>query len=562
MSETNAARDATPPRPLLRRRAGPSLVWLIPLLTALIGGWLIYKTLSEKGPALTISFMHAEGIEAGKTRIKYKNLDIGVVEGLRFSDDFARVLVLARLNKEAAPFLKRGTRFWVVKPSLGIRGVSGLGTLVSGAFIEIEPGQGATEANFIGLEVPPVVAASEAGRRIQLVTTRLGSIDRGSPLYYQGILAGEVLGYEMANDYRSVLVHAFVKEPFDRLLRSSTRFWHASGVEVALGADGLRVQTESLQAMLFGGIAFDTPDAQDGAGENTDGLVFTLFDDRRSIQDRAYTSKARFVLHFTESVRGLVVGSPVEFKGIKIGAVTGIRLEYEPKSGKFLIPVVIEIEPERVVERAPAPGEGLRAAPQATFEALVKRGLRARLQTGNLLTGQLFVELDMHPKSKIRLAQVPGPYPELPTIPGGIGQMTVSVESILAKLDRIDLEAIGKDLQGTLAGTSKLANQADLERSIADLSASLASLRSILQKVDRHAEPIAANLDKALVSARETLALLDGVLAPDSPLLEGSSRLAEELSEAARAIRALVDMLQRDPQSVMFGRKAPPERTP
>jgi paraquat-inducible protein B len=140
--------------------------------------------------------------------------------------------------------------------------------------------------------------------------------------------------------------------------------------------------------------------------------------------------------------------------------------------------------------------------------------------------------------------------------------MTVSVESILAKLDRIDLEAIGADLQGTLAGTSKLANQADLQRSIADLAASLASLRSILQKVDRHAEPIAANLDKALASARETLALLEGMLAPDSPLHEGSARLAGELGEAARAIRALVDMLQRDPQSVMFGRKAPPERTP
>jgi paraquat-inducible protein B len=561
MSEAHDTRDTVPPEPVLRRRSGPSLVWLIPLLTALIGGWLIYKTFAERGPALTISFVRAEGIEVGKTRIKYKNLDIGVVEGLRFSEDFARVVVLARLSKEAAPFLKRDTRFWVVKPSLGVRGVSGLSTLISGAFIEIEPGQGATESNFIGLEVPPAVAANEAGRRIELVTTRLGSIDRGSPLYYQGILAGEVLGYEMANDYRSVLVHAFVKEPFDRLLRSSTRFWHASGVEVAIGADGLRVQTESLQAMLFGGIAFDTPDVQDGAGENTDGLVFTLFDDRRSIQDLAYTSKARFVLYFGESVRGLAVGAPVEFKGIKIGAVTGIRLEYDQKSGTFLIPVVIEIEPERVLERAAASGEGLRAAPQATFQALVKRGLRARLQTGSLLTGQLFVELDMHPKSKIRLAQAPGPYPELPTIPGGFGQMTVSVENILAKLDRIDLEAIGTELQGTLAGTSKLANQPELQRSIADLSASLASLRSILQKVDRHAEPIAANLDKALVSARETLALIDGVLAPDSPLHERSLRLAEELGEAARSIRALVDLLQRDPQSVMFGRKAPPERT-
>jgi len=562
MSEAQGVRDDAPPEPVLRRRSGPSLVWLIPLLTALIGGWLIYKTLSEKGPELTISFLHAEGIEAGKTRIKYRNVDVGVVEGVSFSENFARVIVRARLGKEAAPMLKRGTRFWVVKPSLGIRGVSGLGTLVSGAYIELEPGEGAPETSFIGLEVPPVVAANEAGRRVELVTTRLGSIDRGSPLHYQGILAGEVLGYEMADDYRSVRVHAFVKEPFDRILRSSTRFWHASGVGVALGADGLRVQTESLQALLFGGIAFDTPDAQDGASENTDGLVFTLFDDRRSIEDRAYTTKARFVLHFDDSVRGLTVGAPVEFKGIKIGAVTAIRLEYEPKGGTFRVPVVIEIEPERVFEIAPARGKGLRAEPQATFQALVKRGLRARLQTGNLLTGQLFVELDMHPKSKIRLAQASGPYPELPTIPGGIGRMTNSVESILAKLDRIDLEAIGAEMQGTLAGTNKLANQPEWQRSMADLSASLVSLRGILRKVDQHAEPIAANLDKTLVSARETLSLLDGVLSPDSPLQERSSRLAEDLAEAARAIRALVDMLQRDPQALVFGRKAPPERTP
>lgn len=561
MSEARDAQDAALPEPVLRRHSGPSLVWLIPLLTAVIGGWLIYKTFAEKGPALTISFMHAEGLEVGKTRIKYKNLDIGVVEGLRFSEDFARVVVLARLNREAAPFLKRGTRFWVVKPSLGVRGVSGLSTLISGAYIEIEPGQGATETGFIGLEAPPVVAANVPGRRIELVTRRLGSIDRGSPLYYQGILAGEVLGYEMANDYRSVLVHAFVKQPFDRLLRSSTRFWHASGIDVALGAEGLRVRTESLQAMLFGGIAFDTPDAQDGASENTDGLVFTLFDDLRSIQDRAYTSKAKFVLYFDESVRGLSVGAPVEFKGIKIGAVTGVRLEYEPKSGAFLIPVLIEIEPERVFERSAGRAEGLRAAPQATFQTLVKRGLRARLQTGNLLTGQLFVELDMHPKSKIRVAQAPGPYPELPTIPGSIGQMTGSLENILAKIDRIDLEAIGADLKGTLAGANALANQPEMQRLVTDLSVSLASLRGILHKVERHAEPIAANLDKALVSARETLTLLDGVLAPDSPLHDRSSRLAEDLGEAARSIRGLVDMLQRDPQSLLFGRKAPPGGT-
>ena len=249
--------------PVVKTRGGPSLIWLIPLVTALLGGWLVFHSLTEQGPLVTITFRTAEGIEVDKTRIKYKSLSIGVVEGVRFSKDFSRVEVRARLNKEAAHFLKRDTRFWVVRPTLSARGISGLGTLVSGAYIEIEPGAGAPQALFVGLETPPVLQADLAGKRITLLAKRLGSLDRGSPLLYQGILAGEVLGYEMANDYRHVLVHAFVKAPYDTLLRSNTRFWSGSGIDVSLGADGMRVKTESLQSLLFGGIAFDTPEPAD-----------------------------------------------------------------------------------------------------------------------------------------------------------------------------------------------------------------------------------------------------------------------------------------------------------
>jgi paraquat-inducible protein B len=546
------------PEPVVRAHGGPSLVWLIPIITALIGGWLIFHTLAEKGPLVTVTFRTAEGIEIGKTRVKYKSLDIGIVESVQFSPDFSRVEVRARLSREAAHFLRRDTRFWVVKPTLGVRGISGLSTLISGAYIEIEPGQGAPQTLFVGLEVPPVITADEAGKRITLMARRLGSIDRGSLLHYQGIVAGEVLGYEMANDYRSVLIHAFVKAPYDRLVRSNTRFWSASGLDLSAGPDGVRVRTESLQALLFGGIAFDTPDAQDVGTEDIDGLVFTLYDDYRSIREQAYTAKVRFVLFFDDSVRGLAVGAPVEFKGIKIGSVVDVRLEYDAKSSGFRIPVTVEVEPERVLER----GEAMKKSPRDAFQALVKRGLRARLATGNLLTGQLYVDLDMHPNTPLKLASMRGSAnggdPELPTVPANLEQMTVTLKGILERLEKVDFEGIGRELQGTLKGANAIANAPQLERSLTDLSASMASAKSLLAKVDARAEPLTANLEQTLAAARDalekakgTMAVVDGVVSPDAPFHD----LTRELSEAARALRSLVDMLERNPQSLIFGKK-------
>jgi paraquat-inducible protein B len=549
--------------PVVRARGGPSLVWLIPLLTALIGGWLIVRTLTERGPLVTISFRTADGIEVQKTRIKYKSLDIGLVEGVRFSTDFNKVEVRARLSKEAAHFLRRDSRFWVVRPTLSVRGISGLGTLLSGSYIEIEPGQGEAQEHFVGLESPPVITADEAGKRITLMTRRLGSVDRGSKIHYQGIVVGEVLGHEMADDFRTVLVHAFVKAPFDRLVRSNTRFWSASGVDLAVGPDGLRVKTESLQALLFGGIAFDTPDLQNVGSEDVAGLVFTLHDDFKAIQEQSYASKVRFVMFFEDSVRGLAVGAPVEFKGIKVGSVIDVRLEHDEKSGAFRIPVLVELEPERISDR----GERMKRAPREAFQALVKQGLRARLQTGSLLTGQLFVELDMHPKSPLRLAGVARGEPELPTLRGNFEQMSVSLKSILEKLDKVDLVAIGADLQGTLKGTNALANAANLESALSDLAASLASVRGVLRQLDKRAEPLAENLEKALVAARAalekstaTMTLVDGLIAPETPMHDGALRLTQELSSTARAIRSLVDMLERNPQALLLGNKPQAEK--
>ena len=562
----NSETDTCTPQPEIRKRSGPSIVWLIPLITAIIGGWLIVKTISEKGPQITITFKTAEGIEAGKTRIKYKDIEIGIVDSIHFSDDFSRVIINASMEKESEQFLGRETRFWVVKPSLTLRGASGLGTLISGAYIEIEPGRGSPQKHFVGLDVPPVIKADTEGTPIVLLTYNLGSLDTGSPIYYQGILAGEVLGWELENDRKSIFIHAFIKAPYDKLVQSNTKFWNVSGIDVSIGSEGIKINTSSVQSLLYGGIAFDTPDSLEPIEENRSELVFTLYDKYESIEEQAFTKKVTFILFFDSSVRGLHVDAPVEFKGIKVGAVMDIRLEFDNRDSSFRIPVLIEIEPERIISR----GESNSASPYETFNKLVDQGLRARLQSGSLLTGQLFIELDMHPDSPIKLVNSDAPFPELPTIPASMEEMTASVKSILAKFEKVKIEDIGTELLGTLKGTNQLAKGAtdlikrpELQNSVADLKESLYSLKNILAKLDQRVDPITVNLEQAIVEAHKTLenvqvtmGHMNQVLMPDSPIQYEFIELADELGEMARSIRNLVDLLERNPNSVIFGKGA------
>ena len=540
------------PHPTVTGKSGPSLVWLIPLVTALVGGWLTVKTLSEQGPEITISFKTADGIEAGKTKVKYKNVDIGVVEEIQFGEDLSHVVLRGKFQPGTESFFRRNTIFWVVRPRLSLRGVSGLSTLISGAYIEVEPGPGAATEHFVGLEVPPVVAADEAGRRITLVTEKLGSVDTGSPIYYQGILAGGVLGYELGNDRKSVYVHAFIKDPFDQMIRGNTRFWNVSGMDVTVDADGFKIHTESMQAMIFGGIAFETPETLEIATDDVGDLVFTLFDTYANIEEQAYTKKVRFVMFFENSVRGLAIDAPVEFRGIKVGSVLDLRLEFNSEDTTFRIPVLVEIEPERIIER----DDGKTIAPHETFDTLIERGLRARLQTGSMLTGQLFVELSMHPDSKAKLSQESLPYPELPTIPAAnLASIAQSIERFMSRVDKVQIDDIGTELLSTLRGANKLVNAPAVQAAVNELEATLKSFRSILQKVEESnlQETINAG-HKALDKLDETLTLTNRVLEPNSPLQYSFLKMTTELEETARSIRLLVDMLERNPQAFILGK--------
>ncbi|MFT7141222.1 MAG: paraquat-inducible protein B [Sulfitobacter sp.] len=541
-------------RPEVKQKAGPSIIWLIPFVTAIVGGWLAVQTLIDQAPTATITFNTAEGIQAGKTAVKYKSVEIGLVDEIRFAEDFDHVELSVTFNEGMDQFLRRNTRFWVVRPQFSLRGVSGLGTLLSGSYIEIDPGPGSPQNRFVGLEEIPLITRDDAGTKITLVSNDLGSLAGGSPIYYQGLFAGEVLGYELGSDAQSIYIHAFVRDPYDQLVRGNSRFWNVSGLDLSMGADGIEIKTASMQALMFGGISFETPTTLEPANSEIENLIFTLYPNHDVIDEEAYTRKLQFVMYFNSSVRGLSPGAPLEFRGIRIGSVLDVKLEFNPDDTSFRIPVLVEIEPERIVDRtadADTPAGNM-------LQTLVDRGLRARLSTGSLLTGQLYVELNMYPGTEeIYYGDNNTAHPELPTIPGAFAAMTESVQNFISKLETVDVEEMGNDILGILAGTNELLNKAETEQTVTDLQGSMRALKNILRNVESaDLEQTITSANKVLSNVDNTLTMIDGVLTPNSPLQYNIIQVTSELEETARALRSLVQMLEQQPQAIIFGRGA------
>jgi paraquat-inducible protein B len=536
--------------PQVSVKSGPSIVWLIPLVTLLVGAWLVARSILDDPPSATISFSTAEGIEAGKTKIKYKSVEIGIIEEIQFAEDFDHVVLNAVFSEGMDDFLRRNTQFWVVRPQLSFRGVSGLDTLISGSYIEIDPGPGAKQEHFVGLEKIPLITTDDAGTKITLVSDQLGSLGAGSPVYYRGLLAGEVLGYELGSDAQSIFIHAFIRDPFNQFIKGNSRFWNVSGMDVSLDANGIKVKTASMQSLLLGGVAFETPETLEQSDTAAENLIYTLYSNHDLVEEQAYTRKQKFVLYFKSSVRGLSPGAPLEFKGIRIGSVLDIKLEFDSENSTFRIPILVEIEPERIVDRTTV------ATPLDVLQTLVDRGLRARLSTGSLLTGKLYVELNMYPDTEAKyLGDANTPYPELPTIPGAFEALTESIQALVAKVETIDVEKMGDDIIGILGGTNDLLNKNKSEDTVTDLQDSMRSFRGIMNQFeDAGVEETLKSANGLLDSLQTTISRLNLVLEPDSPLQYNVIRVTGELEETAKAIRTIIEMLERQPQSLIFGR--------
>jgi len=516
-----------------------SIVWIVPLVALAIGGWLAFKAISEKGPNITITFTTADGLEAGKTKIKFKDVEIGQVESIMLNEDASKVVVTAKMIKGSEPYLTDQTKFWVVRPRISGGSVSGLGTVLSGAYIGIDGNKaGSPTHSFTGLEVPPVVTIGQPGRHFILQAETLGSLDIGAPVYYRQIQVGQVVSYGFDQSGKAVNVKIFIEAPHHTKVTENTRFWNASGFDVTLNAQGLKVDTQSMISILSGGIAFDVLRETGPGAEAKENETFYLYADQNATQEKKYTVRNYWMLLFDESVRGLSIGAPVELYGIKLGEVVDLRLEFDVDKKKFQVPVIIAVEPERISSAKKE--EALKIAktdPESFMKVLVEQqGLRAQLQSANLLTGQLMVNMVFLPDAPKATLSRHGEYRVVPTIPGSFERLQEGLSKIIANLEKVKFDQIGGDLQLVLK----------------DASATLKQFGTLAKKLDTETTP---KMQATIAELQKTLIELQRSIGKDSPLNYTARNTLEELAQALRSIRELADTLESRPQSIIFGKE-------
>lgn len=539
-----------------RRRI--SLIWAIPLVTAFVAAWLAWDTLAKRGPTITIQFDSAAGLVANQSHIRMRDVDLGVVAKVVLSPHHNHVIVTARMTREATPLLTDKAQFWIVKPRFFAGSVTGLETLVSGAYIQLEPaGEGGRPmTDFIGLEDPPVLHSSVPGHTFRLTAPRLGSLNPGSPIFFRDLEVGEVLGWDIGQMAKSVTIHAFVRAPYDRYVHDRTVFWNASGASVELGSNGVQVKLESLRALILGGIAFETPDTALDSPVADENHPFVLYADRDAADTASYDRNLRFISYFKSTVAGLSKGSPVTLHGLRIGAVTDVTLNYDPVTDEVKVAVRYEVEPDRIVSLKP-PDDNL---DKAVLD-LVHRGLRIRLESANLITGSKQLALDLVPGAPAAAYDKQGDAYVLVPLDGGQGDIAAAAASLLAKLQTIPFEQIGDNLNKTLEGASGTVNDPQLHQAIAALNQTLTETQTLMASVNKDADPllrrlpkIASDLEDTVDHANRLVGSLDDNHGPGSQLGRDLTRLMGQLSDAARSIRILADMLSRHPEALIRGR--------
>jgi paraquat-inducible protein B len=516
-----------------------SLVWVIPVIAVAVVIGIGWRALAQRGPTITIIFDAAEGIQSGQTRIRRKDVDLGTVESVKLTKDLSRVIVRARMLRSATPYLNEHTQFWIVRPRVSAEGISGLSTLVSGVFIEMNPGRGSPQTEFTGLEAPPILEPDVPGRSFMLHASQLSSLNQGSAIFYRGLSVGQILGYALDQKTQKINIYAFVHAPYDRLVHPESRFWNASGVDVSLGAQGVHIVASSWQQLLSGGVEFTTPASALDGMPSPAGAPFRLYEDKNSAEKEPRGTPLLYRVDFSGAVSGIEHGSPVELLGSQIGQVKHVELEYDDRSHLLHTPVVIELDPTRVkVVNGPARSAAELAQDFAAhLDEWVKQGLRARLTSASFITGQKLVSLDLVADAAPARIQRVDSQLQIPSAPSvDVTQILQSVHRILSHIDR------------ATAGP-------ELSHAMKELDRTLTHLEEITRDVQPQIGPLINSLRQSAEAAQRTLEQAGNVLGSNAAQSTDLPRLMQELTDAARSVKALADYLDRHPEALIRGKK-------
>ena len=506
-----------------------SPVWIFPIVTALIGAWILFYHYSHQGPEVTLITTNAEGIEGGKTTIKSRSVDVGIVESTTLTDDLTHVEIKARLNSGMEKLLHKDSVFWVVKPQIGREGISGLGTLLSGAYIELQPGSKGSELNsYQLLDSPPLAPPDAKGIRVVLDSKKAGQLSPGDPVLFRGYRVGSVETSTFDPKSRTISYQLFISAPNDRLVTSNVRFWKDSGVAVDLTSAGMRVEMGSLSTLFSGGVSFDVPEGIELGQPIAEKSEFKLYDDQKNIQDSLYTEHIDYLMFFKDSVRGLQPGAPVEFRGIRLGTVAqvpyfvpGLR---QALNDDYRIPVMVRIEPERLAsELGEKPDVG------AHLTSLIQRGLRGALKTGNLVTGALYVDLDFYPKEK-PVKEMPefGGHQIIPTVSGGLAQIQQRLIDTLDKINNLPLTPMVEQATNTLT---------ESQNTMRRLQTTLDNLNKIT--ASQSAQQLPADMQKTLRELNRSMQGFQPGSAAYNKMVGDMQRLDQVLRELQPVLKTL-----------------------
>jgi len=549
LSESKSINAATPVRRAAQRW---NVVWVVPILAVLIGAWLLYKDVSSKGPTVTIRFETADGIVAGKTELRCRSVTVGKVTKVELGKDLKSVVVYCSVDAGNEDLLRNDARFWVVRPRVSAADVSGLDTLLTGNYIELDPGKkGERVESWVGLENPPVTSLSVPGRRLRLVSVEARSLVTGSPVYYRGYEVGRVESRTLDADGRRVSYDVFIDEKHQDLVRRNTKFWNTSGIDISSGVDGFKIRTPSLQALVSGGVSFGIPEGLPPAKISEDGDVFVLHQDAETAASSNFEPTMQILLLFDQTVRGLKKGAPVEYRGITIGRVRNFSFDYVPERNNQKIPVLVEVDPKllRASGNDDGPDEEL-----TRLNREVKKGLRGTLKTGSLLTGALFVDFDYYPEELPAELTYQKEFPVVPTLSSGFGQLEQKLASVLDKLNSLPLAATLEKI--TLAADETAITVADARGAVKQMELAAKAARETMDNPEFQKLP--ADLRKSIKELETSLASLG----PSGTMQGDLLRTLDEFRSAMRSMEALSDTIKEKPNSIFFGKEGSKDPRP
>lgn len=518
-----------------------STIWIVPLLALVMGAWMLFEYVNNTGPEITLRLPTAEGIEVGKTEIKSLNVKVGVITEVTLSDNYDYITAKASMNKDAERMLREDTLFWVVKPRIGKEGISGLETLLSGSYIQLQPGHSEkSERDFTVLDIPPVAPPDAKGLRIVLTHQEAGKLGVGDPVIYKGFTVGRVESTSLDINKQRARYQLFIFEPYDSLVRTKTNFWISSGMDLRLNTEGFEVKISSLETLLSGGVTFDTAPGEDTGPQVTEQMTqFRLFDDVKQAREGMYNDYIDFAMLFDESVRGLKPKAPVEYRGLRIGTVLQVPMRLPtPEEEGFaskVVPVLVRIEMGRIYDNFQSSSlEALKRKMKEDFS----KGLRATLKTGSLLTGALYIDMDFFPgQNEFEAKEFQG-YQVFPTVKGGFAQVERQVNELLVKLNNLPLEDTFSSLNSTLKTS---------ERTLASAEKVAKSIDALLKDKDTQALP--ADIRQSLQQMQKTL---DGY-GPDSTMYQEMQSTLKEIEQMMSEFQPVLRQLNEKPNSLVFG---------